>query len=169
MPLNSLQDESDLCLTITRPVEAVFDKGLAEFDVLGVSAPGQNRSHPGEYAGVCLPSDLVIKTRKNLVELIRRDEADESANDVILDHTDHRREFIRGEPARLHIVVTAKQEWIYRRHIKPSQGRERLREPVFRFDIGVQQTLVVKGGSMKCLEQFDRLPSSETLFETEVH
>src|SRR4051794_3384148 len=86
MSFNSLQDKSDLCLTIPGPVEAVLDKCLAEFDVLRVSASGENRLHSGKYAGVRLPLDLVIESGKDLVELIRRHAAYESTDHVILNH-----------------------------------------------------------------------------------
>ena len=67
MPFNPLQDESDLCLTVPRPVEAVLDEGFAEFDVLRVSTPGQDRSYAGQDARVGLPSDLIVKTGKILL------------------------------------------------------------------------------------------------------
>src|SRR5213080_4721461 len=90
IPFDPLQDESNLCLAVPRPVEAVLDESFAEFDVFRVSAPGEDRSYTGQDARVGLPPDLIVKTGKYFIELIRRDETDESTDDVILDHAHDR-------------------------------------------------------------------------------
>jgi hypothetical protein len=127
MPFDPLQDESDLCLTVPRPVEAVFDESFPEFDVLRISTPGQDRSYSGQDARMGLPPDLIVKTGKYFIELIGRDETDESTDDLILDHANDRREFTCGESPRLQVVVTAEQEGVSRRDIEPFQGRKRFR------------------------------------------
>ena len=67
-----------------------------------------------------------------------------------------------GEPSRLQVVVAAEQEGIRRRDVEPFQGRKRLREFAFRFDLGIQQAGVVEGGPMEGLEQLDGVSPPET-------
>src|SRR5262249_22642290 len=106
MPLDPLQDESNFRLTVPRPVEAVLDQSFAEFDVLRVPTPSQDGSDAGQDARVGLPPDLVIEPWEYLVKLIRRNEADESTDHVILDHANDRRELGCRESPRLQLIVT---------------------------------------------------------------